>query len=325
MSLPHSFFMGKGGGDAGLYDFSSFHFTNVDNTGRFGPSYNQMQTYYASNYGNDHWTQDTAFFSSQLGGSQTWTVPKNGTYRFVVAGAGSPQYTSGSALQSGRGRIIRADIPLIEGEKVNILVGQMGTLASGGYENGGGGATVVMKAVTAYADLVTSDLYVISGGGGGSSETTNGTPAPYQDASYSFTSNAYGSGVTAGNGGGSAGWSGYSYNYAGGGGGGFNTEGADSYNNDGWLYGGRSLKQGFNGGYAPSGCVGGFGGGGSARGSNYAGAGGGGGYTGGHAGGNGGGGSVGGGSYVNTSVISSYNDSGLNGYENHGYVTVTLL
>tara|TARA_R110000803_G_scaffold99226_1_gene167275 strand:- start:500 stop:1534 length:1035 start_codon:yes stop_codon:yes gene_type:complete len=315
------FGMGSGGG--GLYDFTSFTFTNAGRVGRNGPTLSQMQTAYSST----SWTQDTAFLSSEITGVQTWTVPLDGRYNFVVAGSASLNEADGSQRLAGKGRKINAAIDLVAGTKINLIVGQTGTLASNNYESGGGGASSVFDSGVAFGSLAVSNLFVISGAGAGASEAAT-SDASKQDGSYSFTAAASGN-TSTGNGGpaGSAGTN------RGAGGGGFLTNGANFNNPDGsggaagTIYGGFSWLNGNLGGYPPLSPLGdgGFGGGGAARGRNYAGGGGGGGYTGGTGGDSNGTVSGGGGSYVRSRTeIASYSDGGVGSAEASGFISVTL-
>jgi hypothetical protein len=306
-----------------LYAFTTFTFTTAGIYGRTGPSLFQLQSAYSAT----SWTQNTAYFSSELSGVQTWTVPQTGNYQFIVAGSSSQTQTAGglAGQTSGAGQVITATIALTKGQKLNLIVGQMGRLATGNYESGGGGASVVMASGIAFASLTTSNLYIISGGGGGCSQqyNTNST----MNGTYSFTQNNNSSASSIG-GGGPAGATYYSQSYSGSGAGGFTSNGGGYTNNDGFINGGSSLQNGFLGGYPPNtpDGDGGFGGGGAARGSSYAGGGGGGGYTGGCGGASSSSSyASGGGSYVNPSLVSTYANSGLGSTNTGGYITVTKL
>ncbi len=89
-------------------------------------------------------------------GIQEWLVPATGTYRIEAFGA---QGTSASAGRvGGRGARVRGDFALTAGQRLRIIVGQMGT-ADGTSGGGGGGSFVV--------DAVTGSPLLVAGGGGG--------------------------------------------------------------------------------------------------------------------------------------------------------------
>lgn len=165
------------GGASGLYDFTSHTFTNCGTNGPYGPSLSQVR----STYSGQDWAQSDEFlYQGHAQGIQLWTVPADGTYRFVIAGASSVrQYYGSAGPVYGRGAKFTVDIQLTMGEKLRILVGQL-PLNSGGWItdysgqasttgqscfNGGGGGTFVTK--EDYTPLV------IAGGGG--SQRTNYT------------------------------------------------------------------------------------------------------------------------------------------------------
>ena len=297
-----------------LYSFTQFTFTNAGITGRVGPSLSDLQNSYS-----ETWSGNTAYLSQQYAGLQTWTVPDDGNYLFNVVGASAP--TPGqTGTPSGSPAHLRGTLALTRGQKINILVAQMGTIATGNYESGGGGCSVVMDANTNFSGLSLSNIFFMAGGGAGSSNTgANGSLNATTNEQISI------------NGAGRVGLGGQTLTsggpYGGSAGGGFGSEGDGHVNNDGPIVGGQSLKQGFLGGYAasPPNGDGGFGGGGASRGANWAGGGGGGGYSGGNGGCSSNGPMVGGGSYINTARFVNYNFVGTANAGDHGYVSVVKV
>jgi len=129
-----------------LYYFTTYTFTNCGQTGHTGPSLSTCKTWYQtnSNASSSAWRDDTDYFNMEVNGIQLWTVPEDDTYRIEVWGAqgafitGSSSYIYGNEVGGGKGARMRADFDLSQGEKIKILVGQMGR---GGFAaSGGGGA-----------------------------------------------------------------------------------------------------------------------------------------------------------------------------------------
>jgi len=131
------------------YDFTSHTFTNCGATGATGPSLSDCTSSYQtnSNATSSAWRDNTDYFNMEVNGIQLWTVPEDGTYRIEVWGAQGAliptgmNYSNGSVVEGngGKGAKMRGDFELTEGEKLKILVGQMG---KGGYAaSGGGGGT----------------------------------------------------------------------------------------------------------------------------------------------------------------------------------------
>ncbi len=78
--------------------------------------------------------------SGRSGNIQDWTVAKNGTYTIEAWGAKGGR---GMNRSPGDGAKIKGDFELIKDDKINIVVGQMGT--DHGYNGGGGGGSFVYK------------------------------------------------------------------------------------------------------------------------------------------------------------------------------------
>lgn len=147
--------------DSSLYLFTTFTFTTVNTTGSRGPSLNTLRGAYT---GSQTWTSNNAFFSSSKPGFQTWTVPKNGTYEFEVAGARSGRIWQ-SNITGSRGAIVKGRVQLQQGMKLDMVVGQVSDASgsnrtqSGSYMGlGGGGGSYVATGST--------PIFVAGGGGG---------------------------------------------------------------------------------------------------------------------------------------------------------------
>ena len=283
-----------------LYSFSSHTFTNAGQTGRTGPILTQMRNAYTPS-----WTDNTNYFNQgSYQGYQLWTVPKNGTYRFEVAGArggggqGYPSYSLG-----GKGGYTVGSMSLSKGTKLTFIVGQSGQdNSASNHAGGGGGASWVLS-----QNLAT--LYAVAGGGGGSSANnqTSGAYGGDGGSSQAPVSSSYG---------GSQG-----PNWSAGGGAGFSSDGGGYPNNK---TGGTQPGAGAYGGLANNSWYpsyyseGGFGGGGGCA-----------------AHGPGAGGGYGGGSVVGyTYIPGSHGGTTRNNMTSptfsthtgqHGYITVTLL
>ena len=292
------------------------NFSNCGKSGYLGPSTSNCNSTYSG-------TNLEGNVTVVNGGWQEWEVPQDGTYRIEASGA-----------QGGRGRYgyyngyngarMRGDFSLKEGEKLRILVGQMGQSSGGSYAAGGGGASWVMKSdgtvlLAAAGGGANGYAYYSSttcAGQSGSRARRYTSTSIASSCSTSYTSEGYGGSYQ------------YRYSYGsryyyGGGGAGYRGDGtyysstcrSRAYRANHSSYPGR----GADGWYGD----GGFGGGGCGgysyryswswytyRSSSY-GSGGGGGYTGGSGGyGNGGGG---GSKNTGSSQSNSSNSNGGNG------------
>jgi len=303
-------------GESALYSFSSHTFTNCGKTGYSGPTLAECKSSYDVS-----WEDDTDFFDvPSNAGIQLWTVPETATYRIEVWGAQgafiTSGHTNGQVLQGGggKGARMRGDFNLTIGDKIKILVGQMGR---GGYaaSGGGGGAFVATANNTA--------LIVAGGGGGNRSGNT------WNNAMNAVTGTSGVDGVGdqhGGHGDGGANGQGGTAGHQSGSGAGFSGDGVKS--SDGRsLYIGPTKSYSFvNGGLGgrlqygsgTSYMQGGFGGGGA---GGWGGTGAGGGYSGGGGGinSNNNGFAGGGGSFNNGSNQS--NTGAL--WEDHGKCTIT--
>lgn len=300
-----------GAGGAVLYSFTSATFTPGGNTGPDGPSLSQARNGLTGPEANA-WKNDTQYFNTSSG-YQLWTVPATGTYRIEVWGAqgGQPRVSGESG---GLGARMRGDFNLIEGDVLNIVVGQQGQ--SAGYTAGGGGATFVANgAVRSSATLL------IAAGGGGGGGNSGGPGRPGVTSQNGSPSQGYGggSGVSGTNGNGGSGSNGG----WGESGAGFLSNSSSSKSSWSTNRDSNSILSYRNGarGAAPwvgnvnSSCVSAGGGFGGAGGGGCNGGGGGGGYSG------GGGGGAGSGSFNNGTNES--NSSGIK--VGDGQVTITLL
>lgn len=261
-----------------LYDFNSHLFTAAGRSGRFGPSLSDFVTAYAGT----PFIGDRSLFTSE-NGIQVWTVPANGVYEIRVIGATRPSLNNGG---TDRRAIIQGNFTLTRGDKLRILVGQIG---DGGAGFGGSGGTFV--------ESLALGLLAVSGGAGASNarQATEGVTTEQAGNwidPYGSSRPAYG---LVGEGGGNSGYSDSSAVSMGGGGASYTHDGP-SGNRSGPSYsvvlvGPKSFKNGGAGGSATTqggpGVSGGFGGGGACGGGSVSGVtllgwGGGGGYTGGN-------------------------------------------
>ncbi len=264
-----------------------FTFTNCGQTGTSGPNQTQINNTYSG-------TDLDGMVNVSPQGYQNWELPGAGLYTIEVWGAAGNNASSGG----GYGTKMKGDFELDNGDKLIILVGQMGTSS---YYGGGGGGTYVGIG----ASYNSADPLIVAGGGGGRDQRygncNNMHATTNQNGRGTCNCSSNMSGGTNGNGGQGDGING--------GGGGF-------YGNGGGSYNGIAFRNGGNGGSACQGH-GGFGGGG---GTCDDAAGGGGGYSGGGAcGENGNGG--GGGSY--NEGDNQENIEGSQGNSGHGKVVIT--
>ena len=281
-----------------LYSLTNFTFTSAGVTGQNGPYSNQC----ISAYSGTSWVSNTAYFNMTTQGYQLWTVPFTTTYTVLVAGAacGSPN-TSGY----GYGQIIITTLNLRQGQKIQILVGQMGVTYDYNYSAGGGGSFIASGTTPA------TGVCLAAAGGGGGFYYTSG--AAGQNGSTSTSGNASGDGTAGGtSGAGGLAPSGYGH-----GGAGFIGNGANSITGYSGVIAALSFQNGGVGGLDSGSAqqVGGFGGGGAIN-WGYGGGGGGGGYSGGGGGQSSYGG--GGGSFPSGAV-----NVGLN--QGDGYIVIYQL
>ncbi|GAB5388496.1 MAG: hypothetical protein Alpg2KO_14640 [Alphaproteobacteria bacterium] len=289
-----------------LFNFSSTTFNNCGQTGPSGPSLSQCRSTL-----NETWENDTSIYNVS-GGVQIWTVPATGTYQITAAGAKGGGVNDGS--QGGEGAVMRGDFTLTEGDKIHMMVGQMGGNSAPWGGGGGGGAFVVLN---------NSTLLIAAGGGGGQD---NSCPSRTNANAVTGTTGQNGNRCNndnhwaAGGSNGAGGYSRHGSSQCAGAGAGWLDDGDDASGNCGSGRGGHRYSNGGTGGNgachtSDSGHVGGFGGGG---GGGCGGAGGGGGYSGG--GGVWATGASGGGGGSFNSGSNQSNQGGANG--GHGYVTI---
>ena len=300
-------------GGAALYPWetgASFTFTSGGRGGSsdtyIAPSIGNVRSH-SSYSGSDAWENEYLTTPSYDGVMQ-WTIPKTGVWEFEAAGARGGQSSGYGGYRSyGWGYSVAADFAFNGGDKVMIVVGQIGQNAQNG--GGGGGSFVYINRNDSYP--------LLAGGGGGGAGYNSGNG---YDATSSSTAGGCPPCGTSGGSGGNAGGDAYGN---GGSGGGWN-----GYGNAGGSGGNTSNFRGKQASY-----YGGFGMGGGAQGGDNGG-GGGGGYSGGGSGcdgGNGWGGG-GGGSYIWTGsslYAGNQTNKGSNGWSHGGgtgwgFVKVTL-
>ena len=253
----------------GLYEWSTLAhtFTRAAGDVRFGPTFAQMKTAYNTTV----WYNNTDWFDEVSGkqGFQLWTVPETGTYRITAKGAQGGR-TAGNGTYSnspGNGAHISADIALMRGTKIVIIVGQAGEYPTGSNKYnegaGGGGATWILKENFTTAN---DQVYMVAGGGGGASR-------PYSDNGTSGSANGGSQGILGGGGNSYSAGGGTTSNRASGGAG-WTGDGSVDSNSDssGGLRPANGAAGGAGGGGGAYSSLGGFGGGGG-NGTNTAGGG----------------------------------------------------
>ena len=341
-------------GSNALYPFTSFRFTSAGVTRSFGPSGSVILAAYTGSVSGSYFSNPTYFTTGAFQGYQIWTVPETTIYEIEVAGSRAGIPNNNYSVGYGKGAIIKARLPLTQGQKLMMVVGQYvdafgaNINQSGSYMGmgGGGGSFLTLSGSTPTPLLV-------AGGGGGTGRysayngntiqvgknavtTTSGSTsvlgAPGGTGSLGGRSHINTAGVTSAN------------QYDGGAGGGFN---GDGQNGNGTYIrpltfttygeGGNSFISGAKGGNANSSwgnpstyasSWGGFGGGGS--GNGIIDGGGGGGYS----GGGGGYGSIntaadgggGGGSYIySLATTVSTSDGNYDGLSTFSGSSITNL
>ncbi len=108
-----------------LFGFDTHTFSPCGQTGTTGPSLNQC----TGAYEEADWVGDVENFDV-AGGIQKFTVPEDGVYRIEAWGA------QGGG-NGGRGAYMAGDFDLVQGEVLEILVGQQGGDAPEEVGNGG--------------------------------------------------------------------------------------------------------------------------------------------------------------------------------------------
>ena len=146
------------------YAFTTHTFTNCSQTGRTGPTQAACRSAYSTT-----WDEIDANYTVSAG-IQIWTVPYTGTYRIDAYGAAGSA-GNGTSNVGGKGARVQGDFNLTEGDKIRILVGQMGTNnvtnISDGASGSGGGGTFVISGTTGTLD---SQVLLIAAGGNGSND-----------------------------------------------------------------------------------------------------------------------------------------------------------
>jgi hypothetical protein len=246
-------------GAQSLYTISgnAHTFTTCGQTGRQGPTQQQMRTSYTTPW------DDVYISQGNFQGYQDWTVPVSGIYEFTVRGAAGYEGAGGGS--AGQGAVVRGRVPLTKGEIITIIVGQRGAApTSGGVWGGSGGGSFVVRKTG-------NEPLFVAGGGSADSNTTAGINGVLTQLGGRPTNNAVNTATPSFGGNSSNGFSGA--------GGGFVSRGGAGSAGD---FGGGSYLDGLTmstnsriGGY------GGFGGGGQSDGNNAGQSGGGGGYSGG--------------------------------------------
>lgn len=128
------------------------------------------------------------YLTMTVNGIQEWTVPVTASYRIEANGAKGGD--SGYSPVGGNGARILGTFNLTKGDKIKILVGQIGANAAHDA-SGGGGSFVTTES--------NSPLIVAGGGGGGSASGYNGTYGSKHGQTTGTGSNTSGGTYTGGN------------------------------------------------------------------------------------------------------------------------------
>jgi hypothetical protein len=155
-------------GSPALYPFTSFTFTTIGISGSTGPLGTALLAAYTGSSSGSYFSNRTFFTTGSFQGYQIWTVPENATYEIEVAGAASGISSYPTIYSGSKGAIIKARVPLTQGQKFTMVVGQR-------------------SLNTATTDLA----YVGVGGGGGSFFVLSGSNTPYLVAGGAGGQGAY--------------------------------------------------------------------------------------------------------------------------------------
>ena len=165
---------GSGNLKQGLSNFFGNTFTPCGAHGRNGPTLETCRDYYKMD-----WALDNDSFTHKTQGIQQLTIPRNGYYFVLAAGAQGGNATSTNSppqviRRGGRGMVVRGTVYLYEGQKINIIAGQQGggisttrfSLQISERSGGGGGSFVWIDE---------NDIPLICAGGGGGASGDPGT------------------------------------------------------------------------------------------------------------------------------------------------------
>jgi len=129
-------------GSTALYPFTSFMFTTAGTSGSTGPLGTRILAAYTGSSSGSYFSNRTFFTTGSFQGYQIWTVPETATYEIEVAGAASGVSSYPIIYSGSMGAIVKARVPLTQGQKFTMVVGQrsLNTAISGlAYVGVGGG------------------------------------------------------------------------------------------------------------------------------------------------------------------------------------------
>lgn len=155
------------GGDAPLFSFTNFTFTNASATGENGPTLTQCQTAYSG----QNWLSSYFSLYNNVQGYQQWTVPSTDKYFIIAAGA-----TGGKngVRFGGMASVVFTTTTLNKSDQLILIIGQIGGVGSTTQAAGGGGGSFVINSTNTSYPLVAA-----GGGGGAGNTTTQGTARMY--------------------------------------------------------------------------------------------------------------------------------------------------
>ncbi len=151
-------------GSTALYPFTSFTFTTAGITGSVGPTLNALLIAYTGSSSGSYFSNPTYFTTGSFQGYQIWTVPQTATYEIEIAGAASGVSSYPRIYSGSMGAIVKARVPLTQGQKFTMVVGQRSSnTATSGLAyvgvGGGGGSFFVLSG--------SNTPYLVAGGAGG--------------------------------------------------------------------------------------------------------------------------------------------------------------
>ena len=183
-------------GGAGLI-FGPYDSSGNALVGYLGPVKADLRTYYKNTKSWGNWVDDDDYFTTTTTGIQVWHAPVTAKYTFEMT---TPQF---HVSNNGKGRHLKFDYDLIQGQRVFILPGhRCHPTPDGNSSHGGNGGTFVVLGDSSESNLTTdlynrtkSDVLAVCGGAGKSTLRGNATiPGQHPSGGDDETSQNNGSG-----------------------------------------------------------------------------------------------------------------------------------
>lgn len=151
-------------GSLALYPFSSFTFTTIGISGSTGPLGTTILAAYTGSSSGSYFSNPSFFTTGSFQGYQIWTVPQTATYEIEIAGAASGVSSYPRIYSGSMGAIVKARVPLTQGQKFTMVVGQrsLNTATTGLAYVGVGGAGGSFFVLSG-----SNTPYLVAGGAGG--------------------------------------------------------------------------------------------------------------------------------------------------------------